>query len=826
VSTTVCFPQNDVEKRREPGRGGDNYKRYAQQTRPSGSHDGDDCHDDEDAATMHPDIGGRPFSRKNRRWQGDPSGNRRHADVDDAHDRHAKKRIWLDPHTPVRDRVGRFVNQTLGSLHPLDVTLASVDLIRECGKLNSFEGMALAQDVLDRLIEEKRHGNLRTWPPIVISDRPFKMVMYGWANLCHKVRFAPQRMRDVLDLMIQEANYDKTAISDVEAARKEGCATFPPAPIRSGSKSGNGGHGREEIADESDHNGLEGRSCKPTVDIYNTLLQGLSQAATNSIAAAIEAEGALSTMKNMHRTRGWHTKPNTRSYSLVLNAYARARHATSGRRAEAVLRDMIACHEEEKQAYLEEHGVEYNEHDPSANRRRIVTPDTVAYTNVIQAHGVSDSPDAAENAFRILSELLHSDKPALAPDAFAFANTINAFSRMAGRKKSPEARYDVAQRAEDVLWLMVEELKKSSKVDNGKGQHPLAGSIVPFNACLNAWARSATAESPQRTELLLRRLLDCELQQLAQIYPDTVSFNTCMQAWAESAKAGNSLAAERAEELLRLLQSFSMTPDHDGDVKHNVIKPDVQSFVTVMNAYASSQGKNSVCHVRRLFNELFRDGQYLANGKDLSVAATVVFKAAANAGHVLESSNNQFAIPSSEWIHAEDEAIRSETSDPYLIALETFSELQNDVFDLGVAGDHIAYAAMLDVIAAHTNVDSIERRQRVEEIFHDACQAGQVSSFVIKSLQKACPNESLLKDLLRLKGDVGGVTSMESVNIFPKQWIRFVPPEFRRIASRNSDHSNKKRQHFRSKVGGPEKTTQGRGGSRYDGKSTPKNNLL
>jgi hypothetical protein len=784
-------------------------------------------HDDEDTNyRTYSDKTQRPFSNNNKRRK---QYNRNDIPYDegvyDEQNEYATKRIWLDPQAPIQDRVSRFVNQPLGSLHPLDVKLASVDLIRECGKLKSFNGMKLAQDILDRLIEEKRHVNLQTptWPPTVIPDRPFKMVMYGWSNLCRKVQFAPQRMRDVLDLMIQESEYDKTTRRAVEAAMKERGEAFPPVSTHPSSRHGseNGSDsGSDDAADEAYDTLFEARSCEPTVDIYNTLLQGLSEAATSSIAAAIEAQDALSTMERMHRTRGWHTKPNTRSYSLVLNAYAKARHTTSGSRAEAVLRNMIISHEADKQAYQEEYEVEYDENNPSANHRRIVTPDTVAYTNVIQAYGQSDSPDAADNALRILSELLQSDKPALTPDAFAFANTINAFSRMADQKRSPQARLDAAQRAEDVLWLMVEEVKNSPDVRNAEGRHPLAGSIVPFNASLNAWARSFTAESPHRAERLLRQLLDPELQQLVQVYPNTVSFNTCMQAWAKSAKVETSSAPERAEELLRLLQELSTTSDNDGDMRNSILKPDVQSYVTVMNAYASSRGKQSVYHVRRLFNELFREGQYLADGKPITAAAfTVVFKAAAKAGNVVDSGKDDFSTPSSAWIG--DETNVGTASDPYLIALETYSELQNDTFDLRVTGDHFAYAAMVDVIAVHTDVDSIERRQRVEEIFHDACEAGHVSSLVVKSLQKACPNEFLLKDLLRLKRNVGGVISMESINIFPKQWTRFVPPEFRRISSR-SDHFRKEREHFRSHGGGTKKEIPHRGGGNYDRKKAPR----
>ena len=37
-----------------------------------------------------------------------------------------QKRIWLDPNTTIQDRVNRFVNQRLGTLHPLDLSLIHI----------------------------------------------------------------------------------------------------------------------------------------------------------------------------------------------------------------------------------------------------------------------------------------------------------------------------------------------------------------------------------------------------------------------------------------------------------------------------------------------------------------------------------------------------------------------------------------------------------------------------------------------------------------------------------------------------------------------------
>ncbi len=669
-----------------------------------------------------------------------------------------KDRIWMDPEHPLEQRVDRFVNQPLGSIHHLDIKLTSLDLIKECGKLSSFEGMKKAQEILDRLIEEKKYVNNsdETTTIVIIPDRPFKMVMYGWANLCKKVKFAPQRMREVLDLMIQEAEYDKKIRDTVAVSR-----------IQDEESSSDDSH------DDNTQDGVfAGLSCEPTVDIYNTLLQGLSQAATRSIQAAIESEQALKKMGKIHRGRGWHTKPNTRSYSLVLNAYANSNHATAGDRAESVLRDMIDCHEYERQDYLEEYGIEYNTEDDELNDRKIVTPDAIAYTMVIQAHGNSDSAASADKALMLLHELIESEN--LQPDSFCFANTITAFSKMAARKKNPKHRVEAAERAEDILWIMVDLL------ENEKFELKDV-SIVPFNACLNAWAQSFTPESPYRAEELLHKLLDPDLQAITQVRPNTVSFNTCIQAWSKACKFQESAEPAKAEELLTLLVKLSEDDDSSG------LRPDIRSYATVMNAYALSQKQDSVVQTRRLLMDLIQEGRgkfFETHGKDKMNAHpfTIVLKAASNC-KTTESSEEESDFGEESNI----------LEDPYTIALETYLDLLDDKFDLGVRPDHFVFAEMLNVVAKHTDSESIERRQRIEEVFGDACSAGQVSSLVVKAMQSACPNDIILADLLRLRGSVA---SIESVNMFPRQWTSKVPQEFRRVASRK-DHFQKQSKFFR-----------------------------
>ncbi|KAG7348945.1 PPR: pentatricopeptide repeat domain containing protein [Nitzschia inconspicua] len=683
---------------------------------------------------------------------------------EDSSDVPLTKRLWLDPKSPLKERVNRFVNSPLGSMHHLDITIGSIDLIKQCGKLHSFEGMKYAQDILDRLIEEKRHVNANnTWPVMVVPDRPFQYVMYGWANLCRRVPFASQRMREVLDIMIQENADDKETKERILKERSKPASdddTDNQNPILT--------------SEDTTEDLFADISCQPTVSTYNTLLQGLSQAAMRSIQAAIEAEEVLSVMEKMHRNRGWHTKPNTRSYSLVLNAFAKCRHDSAGERAEKVLREMIRRHEQDMEAYRAEYQEDYDLHTVENNRRRIVSPDVVAYTSVIQAYGNSQKPGSAEKALALLSELIHSENPAVQVDAFAFANTINVYSKMAAKKASPESRNQAAMRAEEIWWLYVEELER--RMGDDSGQTNLEASIVPFNAALKAIAASFTKQSPHQAEELLFKLLE-QNNQNYHIYPNTISFNTVMQAWANASKVETSTGPERAEDLLKLLKTSALDDDPSRRVH-----PNVQSYVIVMNAYAVSRRTDSVAQVHRLLTELLGEARERLFKEDESINAvpfTVLLKAVAKSS---KKDDDNIAAVEDPFGVGMDERDKLPI-DPYSVAFQTYSEMKFDVHGLGVQPDHFVFSAMLDVIAVHTDMDSVERRQRVNEVFEDACQAGQVSSLVVRSLQNACPNEAFLKELLQLpRGE--SVTSMETVNVFQRQWTRFVPPQFRRVTKR------------------------------------------
>eukprot|EP00934_Nitzschia_sp_Nitz4_P003647 Nitzschia sp. Nitz4//scaffold55_size114948//52534//54993//NITZ4_003899-RA/size114948-processed-gene-0.42-mRNA-1//1//CDS//3329554524//3637//frame0 len=697
-----------------------------------------------------------------------------------------KQRIYFNPKTPLEDRVDLFVNKKLGQLHPLDIVLTSIEMMRECGKKNTFEGMKFAHDIMDRILEEKHFLNQQNEEnpekmsyTIVVPERAFEVLMYGWANLCRKVSFAPQRMREVLDLMIQEAEYDEAIRHQLMRQGIE-----PPVESVSGKKH----------SDVSPEAMFANMSCQPTVGIYNTMLQGLGQASYRSIQAAIEAEDLLKSMGRISKRRGWHTKPNTKSFMLAIQAYARTKHVTAGERAEGVLRRMIKYNEQELAAYAEETGTEYDLTNPANNVRRVVTPDTIAYTAVIQAYGESQSGQAAHRALELLTELLESSNPCLAHDAHIFAATINVFAQRASEAKNPADRQEAAECAENVLWLMLETVGETHDGQNGNRY------VVPFNACLKAWAQSEAPNAAQHAEELLKRILDPNDTSTSQIQPDVVSINTCMQAWTRAARDDPD-APTRAEELLNLLDGLEF------------LEPDVTSYTTVMNAYAKSNRDDKVSQTLRLLESLLSNVNDMKNQRLSCLPFTIVLNAVAHDSRspvgssdpLLEESDDAFGVSNA------DEFMESE--DPYSIAWKTYDMVATDLYELDVTPDHLTFATMLNVVEKYTSRDSIERRQRIERILQDACAVGEVSAKVVQALARASPSEEMLTSLLQLPS-----WPIETVNALPREWIYRVPAHARRL--KLGGGGNKRRRIFRRKPkggadGNPNSKRGGKKGNKY-----------
>ena len=620
-----------------------------------------------------------------------------------------KERLWMGPDSSLDQKMNSLLEAPPGDLHRLDVHLQANDLIIECCKRNTLIGMQQAHDILNRLLLEKR-----TSKSVMIAAEPFEIIMFGWAKLADSS--ASTKMRDVLTLMEKEYQYDLDHFDHLG--------------------------GEEELSSES--------SCAPETSTYNTMLRGLAQVAKRDPDAAFVAEELLDEMMHNFKTKFWQTKPNTRSFTHVIQAHGNTGLFGAGDRAERILQRMRAMHDDERERYEHKFGRPYSLDDQEENVHQIVTPDVRVYSTVLSAIINSNAKDSADRASELLQELLDAGEKV---DAFAFNAVIFGFGRLASKLPSPKLRFEAALKAEELALIFFEQhddicvIDGDDEMDTEEIENYWAKQLtIAFNAVLSGWAMSDVNEAAPRAEALFQRMVESP-----RLKPDKISMNSTMKAWARA------FNPHKAEEMLNLMNELAEA----GTLEKNS-KPDAVSYCTVMSAWAKSRDPDKTSQARRLLEAMM--SKYDAGDVTLKpnvVAFTTVLNAA---GHTTSTRADN----------------ASAAEEAYRIAMQTYEEILSDSFALNLYSDTFVFAAMLKVVASHTDHTSAERRHMVQRVFDDACAAGQVSAYVIKELRLATPDNELLARLFR---DQNLAKYLPSVNRFPKKWTKGVPgqPRFRDV---------------------------------------------
>lgn len=483
-------------------------------------------------------------------------------------------KAWLDESRPVERRVQELLEAS--TVHPADFSLLQ-GLVKQCCQRGTLEGMQLAQDVMDRLLVEKKRWqqrqqsgssgvetllassppdgdknnndnktihstitNMKT-PIVIVPMNLFQTLLYGWACLAGNLRVAQTRMDQVLQLALEEAKQDDAAILTVNQSK--------PNDIDINDNSS---------ASRSTMNDAE---WQPTVQLFNTYLFGLSKAARLSPQAALHGEATLYEMAEHSRKFGWHTKPNTRSYTLVFMAYANAapHNAAASSRALKLLSTMKQVHTSERLEYDREYAIPYNaqvrhpgvlsatppENDApnSTNRRQIVTPDTIVYTTIMKAliatkPHINDKAGCSDEVITLFGEALQSESVGL--DAGLFLMTLSSLSATIETQGSARVRIEIAKQADQVLDFMKMALENvplvayTNKISNVRSDMTLTsrttttaaeGLLMGYNACMDTWARAYCEEAAPKCQAMLQDMIKGRVN---NILPNTVSFNTCM----------------------------------------------------------------------------------------------------------------------------------------------------------------------------------------------------------------------------------------------------------------------------------------------------------
>merc|ERR1719491_2654286 len=182
-----------------------------------------------------------------------------------------------------------------------------------------------------------------------------------------------------------------------------------------------------------------------------------------------------------------HLAPDVRSYSKLINAYAKSRQKGAGEKAHSVLKSMLELQ------------------SSSSSNNDTVKPNAFLYTSVLEAYANSSptSPTAAQSAESLCYEMhaLHSTQPELQirPTPRSYNAVINAWGHSA--KHVP----DSAERAESFLNAMEDRHAEGQRENPEDWDNPKPNTIN-YNSAIHAWANSRNDDAPNRSERLLRRM--------------------------------------------------------------------------------------------------------------------------------------------------------------------------------------------------------------------------------------------------------------------------------------------------------------------------------
>ena len=297
----------------------------------------------------------------------------------------------------------------------------------------------------------------------------------------------------------------------------------------------------------------------------------------NAYAKEKNPEQAENLLREMHHEyeQGVHeVKPTTRSYTVVLSAWAAKQSRHSGERGEQLLELMEKLYE----------AGEMNE------------PDIFVYNSVLACWASSRMPEAGRKAKEFLEKFIREGK--MKPDSYSFNTVMSALIRenrltdaeqimavMRDFGVTPDATaYNtlmnawVKSGAKDAKYR-VEKLYQQMKEDPDA-----EADVITMNILLHFYSKS---NNPEAAEALLNEMCSPE----SKVTPDAISFNTAISAWTACMRPES---PERAEAILSLMLQYSDT-----------VVPNVITFNSLLNSWVKSRPLEAREECRRLVGTMF-----------------------------------------------------------------------------------------------------------------------------------------------------------------------------------------------------------------------------
>lgn len=498
-----------------------------------------------------------------------------------------------------------------------------------------------------------------------------------------------------------------------------------------------------ELFDEAKRGYLAGdENLKPDVISWNTLIKLVSKSGmpgcfneVRSLIKEMEQEGC---------------RPDTRTYHAVM--YSMVKSGAKG--AAKMVEDMVV-------------DMEQKFRDGETD----VRPNEITFNILLHAYAMSNDPDSAAKAEKVLAKMIalseQENRRDAAPSLISFSTVLDAYAKT-GQAEAAESLFyklkdfkhievntvsyntvlnalakskdkDAPSRAEALLNHMQQEYesgKKSVRPNQiryvGNVLEPCGcippthshtpqslcslSALVSFSSLLNCWANSDEDGAAERAEAILTRMEELALRGNAHVAPNAYTYSTVLHAWSRSQSPDSAERAlallNRMEEAYRNGQAFS--------------KPNGYCFNATMNAIAKSSLPDKAPKAYDLLHRMiqeYKDGN--KDAKPNTTSFSTVLNACAYTNGTPEAMKEAFRIARSTFT----ELIESDFGEPNVVTYVNFMTCISKLLPRGLNRDML-----------------------LDAVFIECSEKGLVSDKVISILRAAAAPEVFRSHMLALKG--------------------------------------------------------------------------
>ena len=148
-----------------------------------------------------------------------------------------------------------------------------------------------------------------------------------------------------------------------------------------------------------------------------------------------------------------------------------------------------------------------------------------------------------------------------------------------------------AKKQHKIAALMIQKIIGRLFNESNAGNSHAAVDTVVYNTLLDAWSKSGDSSAATRCENILQWMV------LVDANPDVISYTIAIDAWSSASGCGVDGAAERAEEILNMMQQKY-------DEGKSSVRPNTYTYNALIDAYARAGGLEMASHAERILKNM------------------------------------------------------------------------------------------------------------------------------------------------------------------------------------------------------------------------------